>query len=119
MPERVPPDELVPGAAWEIAKRKLLKWGVASIDPLLLVVHLTLLYIIFLIADDFILAQIARSLRDFVSQSELAKALLRWTKIVSALGTAVSYTLHLVYSLFLQARHVAKTLAESEGIGGN
>lgn len=118
MPERGPPDELVPRVAWEIAKRKFLKWGVATIDPLLLTAHLTFLYIAFLIADDLVLAQITRSFGDLINQSELAKTLLRWTKIVSALGTAVAYTLHLVYSLYLQARHVVKTLKKSEEAEG-
>ena len=117
MPERRPPDELVPREAWEIAKSKLLKWGLVTTDPLLLIAHLTVIYIALLIADTSVLVLIEWTLIDLVKQSEFAQTLLKGTKVFSALVTAIAYALHLIYSLYLQARHVAKKLKESEGAG--
>jgi len=106
--------DLDPAQAWEIAKRKLAKWAVITIDPLLLVAHLTLIYIVFLIADDLVLAQIERSFGDLINQSRFTEELLKGTKVFAALGTATAYGLHIIYSLYLQARHVAEAFSESE-----
>lgn len=118
MVEQDQPGKLAPRASWEMVKHKLVRWIVFTIDPLLLVVHLTLIYVAFLIADDFLLAQITRSFGDLISKSAFAAALLQGTKIFAALGTAIAYALHLIYSLYLQASHVVKALKESVGAGG-
>ena len=106
-------EELAPTALWEVFKRKLMAWIIVTIDPLLLIIHLTLIYIAFLRADDLVLAEISRSFGDLIDQSEFAAALLKGIKIFSALGVAVGYALHTIYTLYLQAKHVIKVFTEN------
>jgi len=101
----------------KVLKQKLSRWIIVTVDPLLLIVHLTLIYIVALIADDLVLDVIERSFRELIAESTFAAALLRGIKIFSALGVALAYGLHMIYQLYLQAKHVVKTIKETEKTG--
>ncbi len=98
----------------EALKTRGIRWLIATIDPLLTIVHLTIIYIVFLIADDLVLTQIERSFGDLISQSRFVADLLFGIKVFSALGVAVGYGLHTVYSLYLQAKHVMRVMTGTE-----
>jgi hypothetical protein len=101
----------------EILKQKLSRWIIVTVDPLLLIVHLTLIYIVALVADDLVVEVIERAFQELIAASSFAAALLRGIKIFSALGVALAYGLHMIYQLYLQARHVVKTTKETEEMG--
>jgi hypothetical protein len=90
--------------------RRFRKWLLLTMDPLLLVGHLTVIYIVALKADDWVLAAISSSLDDLIQQSPFVAELLLGLKVFSALGIAIGYGLHTVYQLYLEGKHVAKVL---------
>lgn len=98
----------------DVVRWKFAKWVIATIDPVMLVVHLTIVYTLFLVADDFVLARISESFGELPAQSSFVAHVLQGTKVFGALATAVGYVLHLTYSLYLQARGVAKKIRENE-----
>jgi hypothetical protein len=107
-------ETLAPESALQTAKRKLARWVIVTIDPVMLIIHLTIIYTLFLLADDFVLAQITRSFGDLTNQSVFAAAVLQGAKIFGAFSTAVGYVIHLTYSLYMQAKGVAKKIRENE-----
>ena len=98
----------------KIMRFKIQKWILLTIDPVLLIAHLTSIYVLFLWANDFVLKQITYSFGDLIEQSLFAATLLEGTKIFSALGTAMGYGLHLLYSLYKEGRRVVKVVTEEE-----
>ena len=96
----------------EELKDRLTRWILISIDPLLLIGHLTLIYVVALKADEAILTAISSSFDDLVKQSSFAAQLLLGLKLFSALGVAFGYGLHTVYQLYLEGKHVVKVLKE-------
>jgi hypothetical protein len=93
-------------------KEKITSWSVATVDPLLFILHITVVYVLFLLGDTLILAVIGWSFGDIVKQQPFAEKLLEGVKLLSALGTAVAYALHLIYSLYQEGKHIAKVIRE-------
>jgi len=60
----------------EVLKQKLSRWIIVTVDPLLLIVHLTLIYIVALVADDLVAEVIERAFQELIAASSFAAALL-------------------------------------------
>jgi hypothetical protein len=97
----------------ENAKSKLNRWFLATIDPLLFIFHITLIYIAVLLADTVIITIIGWSLGGIANQIPFASLLLEGIKLLSTLGTALAYGLHLIYTLFQEGKHVVKVIREN------
>jgi len=91
-------------------KKKLSRWILLTLDPLLLVAHLTVVYIIFLKADDMVLAVIANSFDEVIAESYFVGQLLLGIKIFSAIGVAIGYGFHIIYQLIKEAKHFVSTM---------
>jgi hypothetical protein len=94
----------------EQLKSRIGYWVLLTLDPLLLILHLTIIYVVSLVAFDWVLTFISSSFQDVTAQSAFAGYLLLGLKLFSAIGTAIGYVLHTVYQLYLQGRHVVEVL---------
>jgi hypothetical protein len=91
---------------------KMGAWLVATIDPLLFIVHVTITYGAFLAGDKVILALINWAFGDVVHQLHFAEKLLDGIKLLSALGIASGYLIHLSYSLFQVVRYTSAAISK-------
>ena len=91
-------------------KRKLGQWVLSTLDPLLLVAHLTIVYIVFLKADELVLAIITSSFKEVITESYFVEQLLLAVKIFSAIGVAIGYGFHIIYQLVKEAKHFVSTM---------
>jgi hypothetical protein len=97
----------------ETVKSKAMTWLLATVDPLFFIIHITIIYVAFLLADSAVLAVINWTFGGIVKQFLFAETLLDGIKLLSALGTAAAYGLHLIYSLYQEGKHVAKAIREA------
>ena len=93
---------------------KIARWLLVTIDSALLIFYLTASYAAFLVGDTLILALITWSFGDIARQSTFAGELLRGIRLLSALGIASAYALHLIYSIYRQGKHVARMIQKAE-----
>ena len=89
---------------WSTAIAKISAWVLATMDPLLLIFHLTIIYIVFLWADNFVLLVISSSFSELIKDAPFVASLLLGIKIFSAVGVAFGYGFHTVYQLVKDAR---------------
>ncbi len=97
-------------------KIKVSSWLLATLDPVFLIVHVTIIFLFFLAGDSLVLAAINFSFGSAIEQSSFTEDILKAIKLFSALGTALAYFLHLTYSLYQEGKHVAKVLRHNSGV---
>jgi hypothetical protein len=91
-----------------VIKRKFFHWAVLTADPLLFILHLTIIYVAAVKADIYVLKTVRVSFTDFVSQSRFAANLLYGMKLFSVIAFAFAYVIHLGSHIVHHARHVIK-----------
>ena len=100
-------------AGREVIKSKLMAWVIATVDPLCFIFHITIIYVVFLLADSAVLTMINWTFGGIVKQALFFETLLEGIWFLSALGTATAYGLHLFYSLYQEGKHVARVIREA------
>ena len=82
------------------------KWYLGPLQPLLVIVRVTLLFLFALLAETLILIVIHWSFGNGITHTLFAAKLLEGIQLLSALGTALAYLLYLIRSLFKEAKQV-------------
>src|SRR5437763_3076593 len=88
------------------------KYFGSTLSALLLIVTITITYAVFLIADALIIYLITIVFGSFGEQNIFVHQLLEGIRIFSALGVAIIYNLHMIYSLFKEAKNVTMLIRE-------
>ena len=96
-------------------KVQIKEWFFTTLRPLLIIVHVTVVFILALLADTLIIMIISWSFHDVVSHNLFAANLLEGIQLLSALGTAAAYILYLIRSIFKDTRHVLEELRIQSG----
>ncbi len=82
------------------------KWYLGPLQPLLVIVRVTMLFILALLAETLILMIIHWSFGNSITHTLFAAKLLEGLQLLSALGIALAYLLYLMRSLFQEAKQV-------------
>ncbi len=91
-------------------KLHMKKWCLDPLQPLLVIVRVTLIFIFALLAETLILMVIHWSFGTSITHNLFAAKLLEGIQLLSALGTALAYLLYLMRSLFEDAKQVLEEL---------
>jgi len=86
------------------------KWYLGPLQPLLVIVRVTTLFIFALLVDTLILMVIHWSFGNSITHNLFAAKLLEGIQLLSALGTAIAYILYLIRSLFKDAKQVLEEI---------
>jgi len=105
----------------DVAKRKLAERLIDTIElvftvisPTIIVVGLAISYVVFLIAEDFVLAETEASLSKISDELPVVALtvaqLVSGARIVSIPVVAILYVLHVILLLWLQVLHMVSTI---------
>ena len=116
MPQHKPPTGLTrqPRSPWTTAKYKFAAWATATIDPVLLIIHLTFICAVALGAANLLLYLVNLFYGDTITEIRFVEELLLGIKFLAPTGAVTAYSLRLLYKLYLQAKLVAAKLKGSE-----
>ncbi len=89
-------------------KSRLKSSLVDTLDPILFVFRVTIVYLSFLLDDALLLRVISWSFGDVISHFAVAETLLEYIQLLSAVGAAAIYVLHFAFTLSYEARHILK-----------
>jgi tetratricopeptide (TPR) repeat protein len=87
-------------------KLHMKKWCLDPLQPLLVIVRVTLIFLVALLAETLILMSIHWSFGKSLTHPLFAAKLLEGLQLLSALGTVIAYILYLMRSLFEEANQV-------------
>ena len=98
----------------EVAKSRIKESALITLDPVLVVVRVTIIFTLALLADTCITQLINWSFSDIVNHDPFAAKLLIGIRLLSALGTAVAYIFYLLRSLFKDGKEALEDIRGKE-----
>ena len=90
----------------QAVKLHMKKWYLGPLQPLLVIVRVTTIFLLALLAETLILMAIHWSFGNSIPHTLFAAKLLEGLQLLSALGTALAYLLYLMRSLLKEAKQV-------------